>query len=110
MSLAKYALITFLIGMIALFFLSQSLEPKLVKISDINSRMIDSYVRVQGEVIKAKQTDAATLITLNDGTESISVFSPKLNISVNSSIEVIGKVKDYKGMLEIEAQKIQSNA
>ena len=108
MSLTKFALITFLIGLLALFFLSNSLEPKPVKISDINSKMIDQYVKIQGNIIKIKQTDAATLITLNDETGSISVFSQKINISENSTIEVIGKVKDYKGLIEIESEKISA--
>jgi RecJ-like exonuclease len=106
MSLTKYALITFLIGLILLFFLSRNLEPKLVKISDINSKMVDSYVKIQGDVIKSKTSSGVTILTVNDSTEFISVvsYSP---LNVSGKIEVMGKVKDYKGSLEIEIEKIK---
>jgi RecJ-like exonuclease len=109
MSLAKYALITFLIGLIALFFLSENLEPKLVEIKDIKGSMMDKTVRIQGQLIKIKQTDAMSILTIDDKTDSISVLSPKTNISINSSLEIIGKVTEYKGILEIESEKIIVN-
>ena len=106
MSLTKIALITFLIGLILLFVLSQNLEPKLIEIKDIKSSMMDKTVRIQGQLIKIKQTDAMSILTVDDKTETISVLSPKTNISLNSSLEIIGKVTVYKGTLEVEAQKI----
>jgi len=108
MSLTKYALITFLIGIIALYFLSQNLEPKLIKISDISEKMMDNYVKIQGNVIKVKNYDTIDSITVNDSTEIIDVIAPKSNITKGSRIEVIGKVNEYKGVLEIEAEKISS--
>jgi len=106
MSLTKYALITFLIGLLVLFIISQNLEPKLIKISDINSQMTDNYVKVQGNIIKIKNYDTFSIITLNDSTESISVLVNQ-NISLSENIEVIGKVKEYRGSLEIEASQIK---
>jgi RecJ-like exonuclease len=106
MHLTKLALITFLIGLIALFFLSQNLEPKQVKISDINSKMMDNYVKLQGTVVKIKQFDTLTSLTVSDNTDNITVICPKTNISKDSFIEVIGKVQEYNGILEIEAERI----
>jgi len=108
MNLTKYALLTFLIGLIALIFLSQSLEPKQVKISEINSKMMNSYVQIQGDVIKSKTSSGITILTVNDSSDSINIvsYSP---INASGKIKVIGKVTDYKGLIEIEAQKILSN-
>jgi len=108
MQLTKLALLTFLVGLIALFFISSNLEPKLIKISDISGKMMDNYVRIQGEVIKSKASEGFTILTLDDSTDSISVITyQKLNVSGN--IEVIGKIKEYKGSLEIEATDIREN-
>jgi len=107
MHLTKLALITFLIGLIALFFLSSSLEPKQVRISEISGKMMDNYVKISGEVVKIKQFDTLTSLTISDDTDNITVICPKTNISKDSFVEVIGKVKEYKGILEIEAEKIQ---
>ena len=106
MRLTKIALITFLIGLILLFFLSQNLEPRLIEIKDIKGSMMDKTVMIQGQVIKIKQTDTMDILTIDDQTDTISVLSPKLNISVNSSLKIIGKVTEYKGILEIESEKI----
>jgi RecJ-like exonuclease len=106
MSLIKYALITFLIGLILLFFLSQSIEPKLIKIADINSKMMDNYVKIQGEVVKSKQSSGITILTIKDSTESITAVSYQpLNASGN--VEILGKVTDYKGSLEIEIETLK---
>ena len=108
MQLTKLALITFLTGLIALFFLSQSLEPKQVKISEINSKMMDNYVKIKGTITKIRQFDTLTSLSVNDNTDNITVICPKTNISKDSFVEVIGKVKEYNGILEIEAEKIQA--
>ncbi|MEM2956165.1 MAG: hypothetical protein QW041_01135 [Candidatus Pacearchaeota archaeon] len=105
MDLTKYALLTFLIGLIILFFLSQNLEPKLIKISEINKKMLDNYVKIQGDIIKIKNYDTLTIMTINDSTETINIITSKTNIT-KGKIEVIGKVKEYRGILEIEAEKI----
>ena len=107
MGLTKLALITALIGIIILIFLSNSLEPKLIKISDINGKMFDQTVKVSGEITKIKTYDSFTLLILNDKTENITVISyQKLNLSISDKIKVTGKIVEYKGFLEIEADKI----
>ena len=108
MSLTKFALITFLIGLIALFIISSNLEPKLIKISEINSQMIDKYVKVQGNIAQTKIYDQFSIITLNDSTESIQVLASQ-NLNLSGNIEVIGKITEYKGILEIEASQIRLN-
>ena len=70
--------------------------------------MIDNYVKISGEVTKIKDYDALLAMTVNDNTENITVITPKINISKGSKIEVIGKVTEYKGTLEVEATKIQN--
>lgn len=105
MSLIKYALITFLIGLILLFFLSQNIEPKLTNISDINYKMINNYIKIKGEIIKSKESSGVTILTIKDSTESINAVSYK-PLNVSGQVEIIGKIVDYKGSLELEIEKV----
>ena len=106
MDLAKLALLTAVLGTFLLIFLSTTLEPKQMKISEINEKMIDEYVKISVEVVKEKHYDCMVLLTVEDDTESIKVIAYK-DFNASGTIEVIGKIKNYKGILEIEAEKIQ---
>lgn len=101
------ALGTALIGIIAIIFLSGMLEPKLMKISGIDSGMVGESVKVVGNISKIKQS-TITSFTIKDDSSDIYAFSyEKLNIS-QGRYEVIGKVNEYHGILEIEISKMQN--
>jgi len=109
MSLIKAALITALIGLVALIFLSENLEPRLTRISDISKSNIDSFVKIQGLVISLNQKEDFSSMKINDGTENITAICwEKTNITKNSNIEIIGKVVEWHGILEIQAETIRN--
>ena len=105
MKLEKLALITALIGIIILIFLSSTLEPKTIKISEINGKMIDQTVKFSGDITKIKTYGQFTLMNVKDKTGEITVISYE-NLNLSGEIEIIGKITSWKGMLEIEADKI----
>lgn len=105
MSLKKIALVTAIVGIIALILLSLNLEPKEMKISDINDKMIGQYVRVSGDVEKIKHS-SVTSFTIKDDSGDIYAFSyENLNVT-NGKYELIGKVNEYHGVLEIEVSEM----
>jgi RecJ-like exonuclease len=105
MSLTKFALFTAILGTALLLFLSQGIEPKLVKISEIDENMLEQNVKVQGTVISIKQYESIIVFDLQDESGQIPVVAYAMeNLSGNA--EVIGRVKEYYGKLEIEASKI----
>ena len=108
MDLTKLALLTALAGTVLLIILSKSLEPKQTSISDISEKMIDEYVKISGEATNAKASSSSTVFTVNDGTDKIKVIAYK-DLNISGNVEVIGKVQEYKGILEIEAEKIQQS-
>jgi len=108
MRLEKIALITAILGILLLVYLSSSLEPKLVKISDINGNMMDNYVRISGEIIKLKTYDKFSVFSIKDSTDEINVISYQNLSNMSGNIEVTGKVTSWKGMLELEASEIKS--
>ncbi len=107
MNLTKYALITAIFGIILIVFLSVSLESRYYNLSEINYRLIGQEVRVTGEIIKINSYPSSTGIMIADRNGSVYVFSrAKLNLSKGDWIEAKGKVSDYKGNIEIEADKL----
>jgi RecJ-like exonuclease len=107
MSLEKFALITAILGIILLIFLSETLEPKKMTIGKITSKDIDSYVKVSGDITYIKQYTSSTLLKIEDSTGKIyAIFYGNANISKGYAT-ITGKVTEYRGILEIEAEKIK---
>lgn len=108
MNLEKISLIISFLGIIILAVISQSLEPKEMKISEISSKVLEGYVKVKGNLTSIKEFENMEIFKIQDETESISaVLYEKINLSSGINVEIIGKVVRYKGELEIEVQKIK---
>jgi RecJ-like exonuclease len=108
MSLKKISLATAIIGLIMIILLSYNLEPKKSDISSLDSKDIGKFVKIAGEVTSAKSGETS-FFEVSDGTGGISVvYFGKIDISKGAEIEVIGKVDEYKGILELKADKITS--
>ena len=110
--LLKIALITALLGTVLLFFLSQSLEPQLIEIKDINIRMLDQYVKIQGNITSLEEKNSLTLLKIKDDSGEITgVLYEKEEIEIKKGKKgqvIIGKVIEYHGKLEIEVSKIET--
>ena len=105
--LQSIALATAIIGIIAIIILSNYLEPKVRRISDIDGGMAGASVKVVGDISKIKQSKI-TSFTIKDDSSDIYAFSyDKINLS-SGKYEVIGKVNEYHGVLEIEISKMRS--
>lgn len=110
MPLTKTALITAILGTAVLLFLSQNLEPETIKISEINSKMLEQQARIEGKIASLKTYETLATFVLADETGEMTVVAYNLGINQNltgKSAIVIGRIKEYKGKLEIEATKIQ---
>lgn len=108
MSLTKSALFTAILGIALLLFLSQTLEPKVIKISEIDYNLLEQYAKVQGNVVSIKTYGDMAVLSLEDETGKISavVYNLNENLSIGGKVEIIGKIKEYQNKLEIEASKI----
>lgn len=101
------AFLTVVIGVIALFILSANLEPREVKITDLDKARLGDFVKISGEVITIKQ-DKTSYFDLKDSTDVIRVFSFKeINVTKGEKVEVIGKLDEYRGFSEVEAIQIR---
>lgn len=106
-SLTKVALLTAILGISLLLFLSQTLEPQVIKISGIKGNMLEQGVRVRGNITSFKPYHNFAVFDLQDETGKISVVVYSLKENLSGNVEVTGKVKEYYGEIEIEASKIK---
>lgn len=109
--LLKISLITSLLGLILLFFLSENLEPKLISIEEIDERLFDEYVKISGEIVGVRKTTGLYILSIQDSTEKIDVIvfkqKEKFSFEKGTHVEVIGKVGKFRGNLQIEANEIR---
>ena len=113
--LLKIALVTSLIGLIGLILFTPSIEVKKVKIEEINRGMIDEEVSIDCVVteVKSSSSKSSYFLTINDGTGQMPliIFESQLAQLQSNSFEiedfkdkkvnVIGKITEYNGQLEI---------
>lgn len=107
-NLLKLSLIIALVGTFMVVILANNLEPSTKTIDSINERSIDEWIKVQGNVTQETDVSGLKIITVNDGTASISCILRK-NVSYNfkdQRVEIQGKITDYKGDIEIDISKI----
>lgn len=108
MSLTKLAFLTAVLGISLLLFLSNSLEPRLVRISDINDNLLEQHVKIQGNITSFKTYGNLAVFSLEDEGGNIPIVAYNLKGNLTGRVEIVGKVKEYKGKLEVEASKIRT--
>lgn len=108
-NLFKISLSISIAGILLLLFLANFLEPKLIKIQDIEDKMLNKKVKIQGSIIKIQDKETFQILTIVDETKGIDILC-ECNIEEikkAQEIEVIGRVKEYKQALQIQADSIR---
>lgn len=106
-TLLKISLVIALISIFILAILAINIEPSIRKIDSINEKSLDEWVKIQGKVTQQRDYETLRIITINDGTASINCVV-RFNIVdlKNKTVEVLGKVIDYKGNFEIDVSRL----
>jgi len=111
----KISLTTTVIGIIGLIIFSGFIEPKEVKISEIDRSMIEEEVSVTGVIESVEKSSSGTsyFLKINDGTGKLSVIIfestiielEKLDCSpeifLNEKVTIQGTLTEYKSTMEI---------
>ena len=104
--LFSISLLVSLIGIMGLFLLS-GIEPKARGIENISRGDLDIRVKIIGEIDKVSNiTKTFFILKLEDDTGEIDVLLEKWFDS-DEEVEVVGKVEEYKGNLQIRAERIK---
>ncbi len=110
MNLKLLTLIISIIGISILLLLSNIIEPKLSTILELKSKQTYEQVKIQGQLISQKSYNNETfnILQIKDLTGIIQVLTNKnLQLKTNSTIQVTGKITEYKSRIQITADKIK---
>lgn len=106
------ALICSLAGIFIILSISESIEAKKYDIIKITKENLNENVIITGSIIKITETDELIITKVKDNTSQITVVifknKQKLDLKEGQIIEVEAKVIDYKGQLELQANKIKA--
>lgn len=108
-TLLKIALICSIIGILIIFIFADRLEPSLINISDISKSFIDQEVKIQGVIISSRVTSSTVMLDVKDDTGIIKIIlfdDESFDADKGQIVKVLGSVKEYNGVLEIESKKI----
>lgn len=71
-------------------------------------KSLDEWIKIQGRVVDEQTFSTLRIITVSDETASINcVLQQNENLSINSKVEVTGKIVEYKGQIEIEVSDLR---
>lgn len=108
-SLLRLALICSLVGIIALFFISENIEIKEKNINEINKDNIGEDVKIKG--IVSRSTDKGKIILLDviqPETITVVLFKDSdFNISIGTKVEIIGEIDEFNGKMEIIGNEVK---
>jgi RecJ-like exonuclease len=108
-TLLKLSLVVALVSTFIIVILANNLEPETKSIETINEKSLDEWIKIQGTVTQETAIETLKIITVNDGTASINcIFRQKSDSFKDKQVEILGKIIDYKGELEIEISKIRT--
>ena len=107
--LAKISLVLAIVGVVALFFVVESIKPRGVRIGEIGYSMVGETIIVNASVKDISSRGGHVFLKLFDGNQIGAVMferdarrQPEVyNLSENDFITVVGEVNDYRGDLEI---------
>ena len=110
-NLLKIALISSLIGILILFTVSQNISVEEKIISRITIEDVDKKVKIKGFVEKVIDTEKVVIIdVVQPQNMNVILFkegNETIDVKKDDFIEVIGKVEEYKGKLEVIGQRVR---
>ena len=110
-TLLKTALIVSLLGLLILYLISGNIEIKEKNIEKITIDNKDEFVKLTGIVNKVIDTEKVTIMEITQPQQITVVLFKDENktmpIQEGNEVEVIGKVDEYEGKLEIIADRLR---
>ncbi len=106
-TLLRAALGLSLLGLVALFFLQQTLLPPLETSDEWNAQDTGKLVRTQGIVEKTGAKNNQTYLTLNQSCQINAILPEERNLPIGSRVEITGEYNEYGNRKEIEAEQVR---
>ena len=101
-----------IVGILLLFYLARTYEPKLISISEIDATYIGKTVSTSGKIVAINYNKGHIFLTIydNNSTIRVPIFSnvaKHLDITLKKGKQIVvsGVVDEYKGKLQIIPRK-----
>lgn len=108
--LLKISFCCSLLGILIILFITENLEVPESNIVNITKENLDETLSVSGKISYITETPGLLIINLQDNTGNITaIIFKEENISLekNQIVTIEGKVIEYKGQLEIQADLLK---
>jgi len=93
---------------LTLIFITYSLTLNQPPLKPINETLIGDYIRIRGEIKSYADPPRLTIMNLSDGTGTIkAVFFSEVSGWKGQTVEITGRVAEYKGEIELKGVKIK---
>ncbi len=102
----KIAVIVTIVGLLFLFFYSETVTPKQVTKLDA----VEEIVQMKGVITRVQQHDSVVFIELEGErteTTAVIVFTDSMFLKKGDEVSITGTVEEYEGKKEIIASKIE---
>jgi DNA/RNA endonuclease YhcR with UshA esterase domain len=110
-TLLKIALISSILGIVVLFFVSENISLQNMDISKINEGESGETVKIIGRIEKLSDTGKVLYIDIGQQKiEKVSVMlfkSSDIALKEGDYVEIIGDINDYKGERTVIANKVR---
>lgn len=109
-NLLKIAFVCSILGVFLILIVSESKEIPSYEISDLTSGFVEKTVSIQGKISAINLKSDFAAFTLTNDNSSIKVVAfpdEQLSLKKGDSIEVQGKVEEYQGELQVNADLIK---
>ena len=102
-ALLKLSWAATVVGLIALFLITELMQTEMTRTTDITDSMVGKEVSISGRVKSAYQKDSNLFLTIEDsyGTIKAVWFDAKKTLEKNSTVKLTGRINKYNGELEI---------
>jgi len=103
----KIALVCALAGVVILYFVSDNITIDEKAIDKINTENVGDNVKIFGRVEKVSNLENVAFLEISQPSSITVIVFGNLNASAGDNVEVIGKIDEYNGKLEVIGQRIR---
>ena len=107
-TLYKISLITFVIGIVILFFLLENAALPERQINNISEQDIDKMVTVKGQVVAVRQRGNITTFNIAQQCTITAVVFENISVAEGQEVSVQGKLEEYMGKKELLVERLET--
>lgn len=107
--LLTISLIISIVGAFVLLLILEYSQLPLFKIKDITDEQLEGKLKIQAKITSIRTTPGLLILNARDSSGVITVIAfneEKIDLQVNSNVEIEGTIQKYQDKLEIIADKI----